>query len=75
MNRPRKDNRGIETRFGGFDDDGEMLPGDHPSFYLHTKVGMYELVRITGALDDSIRPIDEMAEIDALIRAGNPPSK
>lgn len=71
MNRPRKDNRGIETRFGGFDDDGEMLPDDRPSFYLHTKVGMFELVQITGE-DDNKAAFDEIQAVDALIRAGNP---
>ena len=73
MNRPSNDDRGIEARFGGFDDDGRKLPADHATFYLHTKSGMFELLQITGSFDGP-PTAEEVAEIDRLIRAGNKPA-
>lgn len=70
MNRPKRDERGIETRFGGVDDDGEPLPGNQPTFYLHAKTGIYELKRFVGAGDDAAQTA-EMAVIDNLIRSAN----
>jgi len=71
MKRPQKDDRGIEARYGGLDDDGKKLPADHATFYLHTKSGMFELVQITGSFDGP-PTADEISEIDRLIRAANP---
>ncbi len=70
MNRPKRDDRGIETRFGGFNDSGNPLPPNHATFYLHTKSGMFELVQITGSFDGP-PTADEISEIDRLIRSAN----